>query len=487
MRPCITSLTVAFAGLGFLAACERPVALTEPGNPVVQVFTSPDTVTLDPYNTRQFLAYGRTQSGDSVLVNVQWSASGGSVTSGGLYTADTVAGIYVVTATLAATATAAPGATSAAVPISATSQVKNRGILSQVLVTLSTASLAVAGTLQLAAYGRTKNGDSVAVSATWSSSSPSVATVNGSGLVTAVAPGAATIMATSGGKSGTAAISVTAPPPPPNCVSSAGTWQNSAIASQTGPFEIQFDVTPAATNIDGSVGLSNGPAGAWTSLATIVRFNTSGTIDARNGGTYAATATIPYSAGVRYHVRLDVNLPAHSYDTYVTPPGSAEQVLGAGFAFRTEQAAVSTLNSLGLYVDVGSAMACNVAVSPWTPPPPAPVASVVLSPATASVGVGATVQLTATPKDQSGNSLSGRTITWASSAPALASVSATGLVTGLAAGTVTITATSEGQTGSATVTVTVTATGGPQLLYTLGSGANYYVAPAGSDANPCTA
>jgi hypothetical protein len=84
----------------------------------------------------------------------------------------------------------------------------------------------------------------------------------------------------------------------------------------------------------------------------------------------------------------------------------------------------------------------------------APVASVVVSPATASVAVGQMVQLTATPKDARGNSLSGRVVTWATSNAALATVSGSGLVSGLVVGSVTITATSEGQSGTAAVMVT---------------------------------
>src|SRR4029077_14739203 len=85
--------------------------------------------------------------------------------------------------------------------------------------------------------------------------------------------------------------------------------------------------------------------------------------------------------------------------------------------------------------------------------------SVTVSPASPSVPVGQTVQLTATPKDGSGNPLSGRTVTWATSNAALATVSASGLVTGVAAGTATITATSEGKSGKATVSVTSSAPG----------------------------
>src|SRR4029077_2718367 len=83
-----------------------------------------------------------------------------------------------------------------------------------------------------------------------------------------------------------------------------------------------------------------------------------------------------------------------------------------------------------------------------------PVASVTVSPATASVTVGATTQLTATPKDANGSALSGRTVTWATSNAAIATVSASGLVTGVAAGSATIRATSEGQSGTSVITVT---------------------------------
>jgi hypothetical protein len=68
--------------------------------------------------------------------------------------------------------------------------------------------------------------------------------------------------------------------------------------------------------------------------------------------------------------------------------------------------------------------------------------------------VGATFQATATLKDSVGNILDGRTIDWTSSNASAATVSASGLVTGVAAGDATITATSEGKTGSLTVTVT---------------------------------
>src|SRR5207249_197802 len=83
----------------------------------------------------------------------------------------------------------------------------------------------------------------------------------------------------------------------------------------------------------------------------------------------------------------------------------------------------------------------------------APVAAVTVSPAAPTVPVGQTAQLTATPQDASGNPLTGRVITWQSSNGAVASVNGSGLVTAVAAGPATITATSEGQSGTAVVTV----------------------------------
>src|SRR6185312_13082334 len=84
---------------------------------------------------------------------------------------------------------------------------------------------------------------------------------------------------------------------------------------------------------------------------------------------------------------------------------------------------------------------------------PAPVASVSVSPPSATVMQGGTEQLDVTLRDAHGTLLTGRVVTWSSSNTAVATVSTSGLVSALAAGTATITATSEGQTGSSSLTV----------------------------------
>src|SRR5438445_331030 len=93
-------------------------------------------------------------------------------------------------------------------------------------------------------------------------------------------------------------------------------------------------------------------------------------------------------------------------------------------------------------------------LSTAVPALPVPVAAVTVNPASASLTVSATAQLTATPKDSNGAALSGRAVSWASNNPAVATVSASGLVKGVAAGSATITATSEWKSGSATITAT---------------------------------
>src|SRR5207249_12308173 len=83
-----------------------------------------------------------------------------------------------------------------------------------------------------------------------------------------------------------------------------------------------------------------------------------------------------------------------------------------------------------------------------------PVARVIVTPPSGTTPVGQTVQLTATPEDAAGKALSGRAVIWSSSQSSVAGVDANGLVTALATGSATITATREGQSGSATVTET---------------------------------
>jgi uncharacterized protein YjdB len=82
-----------------------------------------------------------------------------------------------------------------------------------------------------------------------------------------------------------------------------------------------------------------------------------------------------------------------------------------------------------------------------------PVARVVVSPATATLKRGNKKQFSATAYDAAGKVITGRAVTWSSSNTGVATVSSTGIVTAVKAGTATITATVSGVGGTASVTV----------------------------------
>ncbi len=493
VRLALMKASLALAAAAAFGACELPdrrgTGPTLP-DPVVQVVSSPDTVTLDPYQTRQFVAFGRTQAGDSVAIAVRWSTSAGTITTGGLYTADTIAGIHQVTATT----------TTGTTTVSGSSQVKNPGPLAQVILTPGSASVVAGGTQQFAVYGRKKNGDSTSVSVvysatggsispaglytagssagtyrviarqsspgtladtaavtvttttvpvasvavspttasvalgqtvqltampndangnalsgrvvSWASSNTAVATVSSSGLAAGVAAGPATITATSEGQSGAAAVTVTVPPTNP------GTVSDLAVAGVTGN-----SVTLAFTEVNDGTGLPASydirwAAGAlaWGSATDVTLGTCAAPVVGSAIGTRRSCTVLGLQAGVAYQFQL--------------------------VAFH------GTLNVNAVFG------ALSNVVSGTTTSSAAPVASVTLSPSATSVAVAGTQQFTVTLKDASGNLLTGRAVTWASSDLAVATVTPTGIATAVAAGSATITATSEGQNGAATMIVT---------------------------------
>ena len=109
-------------------------------------------------------------------------------------------------------------------------------------------------------------------------------------------------------------------------------------------------------------------------------------------------------------------------------------------------------------VGVTLAAACGGGDSPSptalpTVPDPPRATTVTVSRTTAELDVGETVQLTAEVRDQNSNVMAAATVTWTSSAGSVATVNASGLVTGVAEGTATITASAGDVQGTAEITV----------------------------------
>lgn len=135
---------------------------------------------------------------------------------------------------------------------------------------------------------------------------------------------------------------------------------------------------------------------------------------------------------------------------------------GRAVAWTTSAANIATVSNTGVVTGVAAGTARITATSEGrsaevqvtVTEPVVPVASVVVTPTTASLAVGATVALQAEARDAQGNVLAGRAISWTTSSAATATVSNTGVVTGVTAGNAVITATSEGRSAQVQVTVT---------------------------------
>lgn len=133
-------------------------------------------------------------------------------------------------------------------------------------------------------------------------------------------------------------------------------------------------------------------------------------------------------------------------------------ISGSTISWSTNSAAVATVTSTGLVAAVASGSATITATSGGksaqaTITVTIPVATVTLSQSAATLVPAATLQITATPKDASGATVSGQTVAWSTNGATVATVSSTGLVTAVAIGTATISATVSGKSADAVITV----------------------------------
>lgn len=157
----------------------------------------------------------------------------------------------------------------------------------------------------------------------------------------------------------------------------ASSFFNIALSSpQATDFEVTFTVTPSNNAADVIVGVSNGIPTSFANFAAAVRFSgtdngsATGTVQAIKGGTggspdsYTSAAPVLYAANVPYLVTLDVRFSTHTYDAYVTALG-VKTTVATGYPFRSSQAGISVLNTVGGYTSLGAGTTvCNVAITP---------------------------------------------------------------------------------------------------------------------------
>ena len=211
----------------------------------------------------------------------------------------------------------------------------------------------------------------------------------------------------------------------------------------------------------------------WTSSASsMATVDASGLVTAAGNGTATITASAGSASGsavvtvmqsvasVEVSPSVDeltvlgqtVQLTAEAFDE------NGHAVAGAEFSWESSDVAVATVDASGLVTAAGNGTA-TITASAGSASGSAvvtvtqSVASVEVSPSAQAIGLGSTLQLTAEAFDENGETMAGVEFSWESSDAAVATVDAGGLVTGVAAGTATITASVGSVQGTAEITV----------------------------------
>ncbi|MEP6765015.1 MAG: Ig-like domain-containing protein, partial [Gemmatimonadaceae bacterium] len=301
----------------------------------------------------------------------------------------------------------------------------------------------------------------------WTTSNSLVATVSTTGVVSAIAPGTATIVATSEGKTGSAAVTVAVVPVATVNVSLVNstrfvnqttqasavtldgggnvligrpvTWSSSntavATVSQTG---VVTAVAPGNANIIATSETKTGQAQITVSLVPVATVSVSIAAPARFVAQTTTATAVLRDANNNILTGRTINWTSSNTDVATVSPSGVVTALAPGSANIT----ATSEGKIGF---------ANVTVTL------APVASVTVSLGSSTPLVGHTTQASAVLRDALGNTLAGRVITWSTSSVALATVTQSGLVTGVLASAtpVNIIATSEGVSGSAPATVTL--------------------------------
>ena len=333
-----------------------------------------------------------------------------------------------------------------------------------VAVTPATAQLGALGaTVQLSAEVRDQNGQAMAGAAvTWASDATAVATVGGSGLVTAAGNGPATITATAGSASGIATVTVA--------------QEVSAVAVSPAADTL---VTGDTLRLAAEAADANGHAVpeaefSWASSVTLVAVvDDAGLLTGVGAGEVEITAT---AAGVTGRAALAVVAPAPT-TVAVTPDTLALTAIGqtaqltaevrdqAGRAmggvpvsWSSADTTVAAVDSAGSVTAAGSGTTTVTATADSASGEAVAAVmqsagSVVVSPPADTVAPGDTLRLVAEAFDENGHRVEGAKFTWSSSNASVATVDATGLVTGVAEGTAMITATTGDASGTSAITV----------------------------------
>ena len=429
---------------------------------VVSVAVTPATTSIPVGATRAFVATATYTDGSSRDVTASSSWTSGTTSIG---TVNSTSGVAtgVASGTSVITANFDGKAGSATLTVTAAT-------LSSIAVTPLVASVPSGLTQRFVATGAYSDGTSVDISniVTWSSGNTAVATVVSPGVATGVSVGAATITASSGGKSGAATLTVT----PATLTSIAVT---PLIASVPSGLTQRFVATGAysdgtSLDISNTVTWSSGTIAVATvvspGVATGVSVGTA-TITATSGAK-SGSATLTVTVGTLSSVTVTPAAAAVAIDG--TQAFVAKGTYSDGSIVDITAIAIWTSNNLpvatvlptGVATGLSGGIATITATSSGKSgfgtltvvPAGVTLSSIAVAPAAVSVPIGGTQAFVATGTYSDGSIVDITAIaTWTSNNLPVATVLPTGVATGLSGGIAAITATSGGKSGAGTLTV----------------------------------
>ena len=427
---------------------------------LVSIAVTPTKVSIAVGLTQQFVAIGTYSDGStkSLTKNVNWSSSNTVIAT--INAAGLARGRAVGSVSVTARYNGLVGSASLQVATA---------VLQSIKVTPTSASILVGQNQQFAASGTFSDGSTANItnSVTWTSSSPTVATVSITGLAFGVAAGRTTVTAVSGSISGTATLSVSVPvllsivitPANPSVplgqtvqftatgtysdggtqnLSSTAVWSSSAPGiANVSSAGLANSAGVGSTTITASVGTVSGQTILTVSPAALVGLSItpiSAAVPLGTGQQFAATGT--FTDGSVQNVTSGV--------TWVSSATSVATINTRGFATSAGIGSTSILASSGSIISNTAALTVL----------PAALQSIVVSPANISIALGTNQQLTATGTYSDGSTQDlTHAATWSSSASTVATISSAGLANSMGLGGTTISANSGSITGATTLTV----------------------------------
>lgn len=332
-------------------------------------------------------------------------------------------------------------------------------LVSSITVNPSTVSMTIAQTQQITATVAPSNAANKTLS--WSSSNTGIATVSSSGLITSVAAGSATItvQATDGSNVyNTVSVSVSATP---IIITGITLIPGSATLAPGATTQLSAAIAPSnATNKTLTWSSSN------TGIATV---SSSGLVTAVAAGIANIWATSTDGSNRTGTCTITVNIPATSISlnqaTATMHPGNTLTLVATVLPSNATNKTVSwssnstnaTVNGSGMItaISLGSAVItarCGSLTASCVLSITVGVSSVSVSPTNISIATGTSKTITATVLP---SNAANKTVTWSSANPSIASVSSSGVITGVSSGSTIITVQTVDMARTATVAVSV--------------------------------